>query len=382
MKYLIISNDSPGLGGAEESMLRVSGFLKDTCTLKFCISKYADLRVEESIKNAGFDYEYFNMPASAPNFFRGLIQAQRLVKKYKKQVFMIWCHHTDSNRWLQLWLALVGAKFILVERAIPSGKSDFDKSKLSIPIKRYVIRRAFSVILCASSQAEHFQSIFGKAKRLDIISNSRSIDDVNNQIRALKKTAISQFDLKGKVICYVGRLDPQKDQLTLIRAFAKVSKKHLCSLLLVGEGNDEQRLRKEVSDLELSNVFFTGYSTEVNKWLAISDLFVLSSLAEGLPGALIEAMAAGLPCIATDIPGNRDLIINNETGLLVPVSNANVLAEAIEICFDNPRKAQQFAANAYKKVLADYSTEGEKEKWVELINEVLSSELLKTKNKN
>jgi glycosyltransferase involved in cell wall biosynthesis len=97
--------------------------------------------------------------------------------------------------------------------------------------------------------------------------------------------------------------------------------------------------------------------------LALSDIFVLPSLAEGLPGALIEAMAAGLPCIASDIPGNRELVLDGQTGLTFRGGDAVALAEAILRLLSDGDLARSCGEAAWRWALEGYDQRQEEAAW-------------------
>ena len=128
----------------------------------------------------------------------------------------------------------------------------------------------------------------------------------------------------------VGRLCDQKNQSTLIHAAARILREvSNVYVALLGDGPDHSSLLELSDKLMAGHVLFPGHSDPI-PWLAAADVFVLPSIVEGLPGALIEAMAAGLPCVVSDIPGNRELVRHEETGLLVPIKQPEALAIAIE----------------------------------------------------
>jgi glycosyltransferase involved in cell wall biosynthesis len=134
-------------------------------------------------------------------------------------------------------------------------------------------------------------------------------------------------------IVYAGRLHPSKGIDVLIRAFAQVSGRHpRVKLLLCGDGEARAALRKLVKSLGCTNVEFRGVveNHEVVSLLRDASLFVLpTTTMEGHPKALAEAMAVGTPCIASDIPGNRQMISDGVTGLLVKPNDVASLAEAL-----------------------------------------------------
>jgi len=122
------------------------------------------------------------------------------------------------------------------------------------------------------------------------------------------------------LLCSVGRLVVDKGHVYAVRALAGVGDVEPGAwLLIVGEGPEEGRLREEVRHLGLrQRVVFLGFQTAVLGLLKACDVFVLPSLEEGLPVTVVEAMACGLPVIASDVGGIRSLVVSGESGLLVP----------------------------------------------------------------
>lgn len=145
-------------------------------------------------------------------------------------------------------------------------------------------------------------------------------------------------------LLYVGRLDVVKGLPVLFEALAKVSERHSqLRLDLIGDGLDRQRLEELAERLSIADrVGFLGYRSqaEVRKELAESDGFVMSSFAEGVPVVLMEAMAAGLPVIATRIAGVAELVEEGASGYLVPPGDADSLADRIDrLAVDPERRA-------------------------------------------
>jgi glycosyltransferase involved in cell wall biosynthesis len=137
-------------------------------------------------------------------------------------------------------------------------------------------------------------------------------------------------------IVAVGRLQAPKDALTLVRALAALPA-DAYEVLVVGEGPDRPDVEDEVRRLGLDSVVqLAGTRTDVPQLLAASDLFVLSSRSEGLPLSILEAMAAGLPVVATSVGGIPELVVDGETGFLVPPGDPQSLAGAIERLVHDP----------------------------------------------
>jgi glycosyltransferase involved in cell wall biosynthesis len=134
------------------------------------------------------------------------------------------------------------------------------------------------------------------------------------------------------VVLAVGRLTKQKDFPTLIRAFAQVRQTRPARLIILGEGPDYTSLKALIGQLSLEDdVALPGFVENPYAFMSRASLYVLSSLWEGLPTVLIEALYCGPPIVATDCPsGPREILANGRHGSLVPIGNVAALAEAIE----------------------------------------------------
>jgi len=163
---------------------------------------------------------------------------------------------------------------------------------------------------------------------------------------------------KAPLILWVGRLDPVKGLEILIEAFRVVSDRTDAHLVLVGNGPLRASLCAQVARLGLdSRVHLIGARNDVPSLLAAANLFVFPSRTEGLPNALLEAMAAGLPIITTDAPGCRDLIAHGETGLLVPYGDTISLADSLLSLLRDREQAAKLGQRAHQAVLRDWHAE-------------------------
>jgi colanic acid/amylovoran biosynthesis glycosyltransferase len=161
-----------------------------------------------------------------------------------------------------------------------------------------------------------------------------------------------------QIVC-VGRLVPAKGQHILLRAFSSLhAKGHAIRLTFVGDGPDSISLKSEVSQRGLEgNVTFLGALNhdETRLQLAAADIFALASFAEGVPVALMEAMAMGIPCVSTCIAGIPELIRDKKDGLLVPPSSVECLAAALESLLVNPELRERLGAAGRARVIERYN---------------------------
>lgn len=154
---------------------------------------------------------------------------------------------------------------------------------------------------------------------------------------------LAPAEKRNQEIVAVGRLEKQKNPMLLLRAFEKVRKKHPeYQLVFYGEGSLGKELEQEIRTKGLAHaVQLRGNTSDVKGAIREAALFVLASDYEGMPNALMEAMALGLPCISTDCPcgGSAFLIRDGENGWLVPVGEEEALARQMCEVLENPKKA-------------------------------------------
>lgn len=157
----------------------------------------------------------------------------------------------------------------------------------------------------------------------------------------------------------VGRLVPVKDYATLIRGLGHLRTDTLWQCWIIGSGPEERALRQLIEDEGLhEKVRLWGYREDVDSLLGLADIFVLSSVNEGFGRVLLEAMAAELAIVATDVGGVPTVLDNGRAGILVPAESPGDLAEALIPIIRSPGERKKWAATAHERVLSTYSVEG------------------------
>ena len=166
------------------------------------------------------------------------------------------------------------------------------------------------------------------------------------------------IDQKIPLIGAFGRISPEKGQKYFIAAAVRVLKVFPESrFLIVGDGFQREAMKEYAADLGISdNVIFAGFRKDISEFHSALDLFVLPSILEGTPMALLEAMSAESPVIATRVGGVGRIIQNGINGLLVSPANSKELAETIIKLLKNPAKANHLAQNALRTISEKYSS--------------------------
>lgn len=237
---------------------------------------------------------------------------------------------------LLMFRRLTKTKVIAAERVDPASYSE----RIAKMLKKYAKRADGWVFQTEDAQKWYGDSI--KDCKAIVIPNAVNPAFIRPHYEGKKR----------KVIAGAGRLDVQKNFDLLIRAFAKIAPEFLeYNLIIYGKGNEEQELKSLVESLGLQGrIEFPGNIQNIAEEMEKNTMFVLSSDFEGMPNALMEAMALGLPCISTDCPcgGPRYLIQDGVNGLLVPVGDTDEMAEAMRKVLSDSNLAENIGKEAMK----------------------------------
>ncbi|MGN7610994.1 TIGR03088 family PEP-CTERM/XrtA system glycosyltransferase [Magnetococcales bacterium HHB-1] len=197
------------------------------------------------------------------------------------------------------------------------------------------------------------------AKKVIRIINGVPVEKINRP----PEKKIDRFPKEAFILGTVGRLSPVKNQSFLLEVFAELRNESTAFqkqafLVLVGDGSLHKELKARVSQLGIEeNVWLAGEQKDVIPFYHLFSLFLLPSLAEGTPLTVLEAMAARLPVIASNVGGLPELITPNRDGLLLPVSDKLAWKEAILKFFNHPKRVEKEGLSAERKALKQFSLE-------------------------
>ena len=182
-----------------------------------------------------------------------------------------------------------------------------------------------------------------------------------------KRLSISEEQF---VLMSVGELSERKNHMVVIKALARL-KEYDILYLICGDGPLQEQLQAEAEKLGIGNrVRLLGFRQDISELLAVADVFVFPSLQEGLPVAMMEAMASGLPIVASEIRGNKDLLQNNQGGYLVKAREPGQFAEAVVKMMQTPGKRDEMGKHNIE-VIKNYSQEAVLQKMKKFFNEVV-----------
>jgi glycosyltransferase involved in cell wall biosynthesis len=283
--------------------------------------------------------------------------------------------HLPHAAWLARWSRLFAPVPVVVDTLHSSSTGGVGRH-LGYRLSRGLPDRVTAV---SHSVAESHRAIRMVSKEtMTILPNGVDVDrwrpDAN--VRAAVRRELGLQD--EFLWLAVGRLDTVKDYPTLLKAMSAVPPP--ARLVIAGRGPLLHNLARLSSGLGLSErVKFLGFESGVRRWLQAADGFVLASRWEGLPMALLEAGACGLPSVATDVPGSREVILDGESGTLVPPLDASALAWAMTAMMRSPAEARRLmGARARRRVVEQFSLGAIIDRWEDLYGGLLSGKSRQT----
>ncbi|MEN8238830.1 MAG: glycosyltransferase [Actinomycetota bacterium] len=347
-KYLFVINSFLA-GGAERSLVELLPRLdEDGVTPIVACLQYREVGFEAEVRDAGYDVRL--LPGR--NRIGKARALRRLIKDESPD--LVYTSLFDAD--LVGSLASIGIDVPIISNL---ANTAYDPARLSDP---NIDERRLKVVrwvdgFTSRHMTDHFHAVSQAVKdstvetlgvdprRITVVKRGRDPERLGR--RSAERTARSRDMLgippEAEVVVTVGRQEYQKGHRYLIEAFARIAiSRPRARLLIAGrEGRETESLEQQISESGLDSVIsLLGHRSDVPDVLAASDLFVFPSLYEGLGGAMIEALALGLPVIATDLPALREVVREGENAILVPARDPDALSEAIDTLLDDQVKRE------------------------------------------
>lgn len=293
------------------------------------IRAYKNLK--KIIENGNFDIIHVNTPVGS---VVGRLAAKKSRKNGLKVIYTAHGFHFFKGASKKNWLLFYPIERYLMkytDALITMNEEDFNRAKKMI--------------------AKDSKTIIKKINGVGVNLKRKKLNDYD------KENLIDQYNLQdSKIITCVAEISDRKNQVELIEVFNKICKENQLNtkLLLIGGGELIDELQSKVKDLHLDhNVIFTGYQTDVDAFLQITDVLVSSSKQEGLPVNIIEAMAHGLPIVASRIRGHLDLLEEYSNGNLYELGDLNRLCNEISLALHRDKQEYDLTKYSVHAVITD-----------------------------
>lgn len=351
MKILMVITGMQS-GGAERVMATLCNELVKNNKIRLIC-----LRNDKSDYELDARVEFVSGYVKNKNMVKAILVVKKQIREWTPDVLLAFMNKSNVISLIANKLAGNQTKIVVAERANPYHTSSYMK----------LMRR----MLYPSAQGAVFQTSLAQAYYKDILKCKNVV--LRNPLSPDFNVIPYDGERKKKIVT-MGRLSGEKNQKMLIEAFCLVANKHPeYSVEIYGDGPMKEELEQCIYQKNMENcVFLMGRKDNVIEYVKDASIFVLTSNSEGMPNALLEAMALGLPSIATDCPigGSAVIIKDGVNGFLVPMNDAKTLSEKISSLIDNKNLAERFSLEA-RKVLEDFNTDKVCYQWEEYLRSVM-----------
>jgi len=291
---------------------------------------------------------------------------KRHIARLGPDLVQAWMFAANSYGYAAARRASVG-RFVAGQRSVDPWKSG-----IQLAIDRYVGRRADATVVNSPAVRDFYVRHGLPAEKIHVIANGVEPAQPADATRA---ELLAELGLPADVylVAVLGRLWPQKRIKDAIWAadLLKVIRDDV-HLLVIGDGPQRDRLRRFRDQVVIRDkVHLLGHRDDVPRIVPHLDVLWSTSAYEGQSNAILEAMAAGVPVVATDVPGTRDLVIHEQTGYLAPVGDRAAVARATQRLLENPEAARKLGEAGRRRVETEFSVDKMTDRHIALYDELL-----------
>lgn len=322
-------------------------------------SVWDNLRVEQFIKQleeCNVTYQQINFSRNILKFAEHKMAYQQLLKLVKSNNYrFIHCHTPIGGAIARLVAHKTNTKIIYTAHGFHFYQgAPLLNWLIFYPVEKYLSK--YTDVLITINSEDYNRALKLKANEVFYVPGI-GIDDSMFQMCNIEKGVKRKelhIDDNEIVLLSIGELSKRKNHEIVIKAINQLGTKEV-KYVICGIGQQEERLKQLANDLGVSSqVQFLGYRGDIDEICRASDIFAFPSLQEGLPVALMEAMASGLPVICSKIRGNTDLVEEQQGGYLVEASNVDDYVQTITKLIKNTSEREKYGA-FNKEVIKEYS---------------------------
>ncbi|MBN1872334.1 MAG: glycosyltransferase [Candidatus Omnitrophica bacterium] len=327
------------IGGAEYMLLKVLRNFEDSRFSHFVVSLLPNTPLREKIESEGV--KVYTLGVNKISFVASLPRLISILKSERPNIVHNYLFHADI-------LGRIAARISGVPIVISSLRNENIGGKfreMSLRLTDFCVSKVTAV--SREVGRAHVKKGVTREDKIKVIYNGLELteDDTADNLRLRKEIGLGQDTY---FILTVSNLEKKKGHIYLLEALRILKQRgYDFKSVIAGSGRERRRLERQITKMDLvDRVALLGRRDDVNRLLKAADIFVLPSIWEGLPNALLEAMAAGLAVVATDVGGVTEALANNDTGLIVPPRESKTLSEAIEILFNDKSLRDRLSRNA------------------------------------
>jgi glycosyltransferase involved in cell wall biosynthesis len=367
IRTILFLSTSSGPGGAERVISNLAASL-DPRRYRAILCLFRPGWLKERSESCGI--RTFVLPTQGMTDWRWAIQFKRLLRQ--EQVDVIHAHEFDANVQGACVAALSGIPLV----ATVHGKNYYWERLRRRLAYRWVSRRATMVAVSEDLKQFIVEKVGIPTSRVKVLYNGVDVLPQCTPAEVVECRKELGLPEDHQIVGVVGNLYPVKGHQYLIEAIPAVLK--TCpntSFVFAGRGQLESELKAQACRLGVDErVHFLGLRQDIPRILAMLDLFVLPSLSEGLSMAILEAMIAGKPVVATQVGGNPELVINEETGFLVPPRDSQALGDKLIVSLTNTQQSADFAERGKRRAEGLFSLRSMVSSYQSLYDQCLKSE--------
>lgn len=361
-----------GAGGLERFVTRMALMAKRTGAFTpavICLTNKSGLFLPQ-LEQAGVE-----VVQAPPGWYRspiGLYRLKSIISGMKGDIV----HSQVNYSLLQQFLATVwaGSKYAVTERSkYKRSGMDLIRRRIQFRILKFC---GVKYSANAVAVAQHLSNMVGvPVEYFTVVPNGVEITSPNHEKIATIRRRLN-IGARDFTIGYVARMDPPKGHLFLLNVLRIliIEKKLPCKVLLVGDGSMRKLIEEKILEFGLSDhIILTGVVPDVEEWMPVFDLVMLLSNREGMPNAILEAMAAARPVVATSV-GNIPELLGQGAGIVVdPDAALETVANEIDSLMNSKSKMQLMGEKALVRIQASFSIEGTWQKLLSYYKSILGA---------